>query len=444
MRRAMLWALPLAILLVPGVAGAANKFECAKAQGWLWAFLVAFGAGFQTSLTPCVYPMIPITLGIFGARGNVKRSRALALAAAYVGGMGLMYATLGVVFALIGKQFGTQLSNPYIVIPIVVLFVALALSMFGLFELNLPAGLQARLNAVGGQGFKGAFAMGIVGGLIAAPCTGPFLLGLLTYVATTHDVVRGGSMLFVYALGMGVLFFVLAAFAVSLPKSGRWMEWVKSAAGIFMLLAALYYLQPLIPAMRKLQHPEIGYLVGALVLAAIGFGAGAIHLSFHGGWGERMRKGSGVGLVIVGLFGAWCWYLAPTRELPWLYDEQQAFTLAKAQHKGVMIDFGAYWCNPCHVIEKTFADPDVYAAISDNFVPLKFDVSDSNADNGAKMAKYDAGELPAVRYLTADGKVLARVDKELNAEKMLLILDPAIKGVKSQVVVVGGADVCSN
>ncbi len=444
MRRAVLRVLPLVILLAPGVASAANKFECAKQQGWLWAFLVAFGAGFQTSLTPCVYPMIPITLGIFGARGNVKRSRALALASAYVGGMGLMYAVLGVVFSLVGKQFGTQLSNPFVVIPIVLLFLALAASMFGAFELNLPASLQAKLNSVGGQGFKGAFAMGIVGGLIAAPCTGPFLLGLLTYVATTHDVVRGGSMLFVYALGMGVLFFVLATFAVSLPKSGRWMEWVKSAAGIFMLLAAIYYLQPLIPAMRKLQHPQVGFLLGALALAAIGFGLGAIHLSFHGEWGERVRKASGIGMVIVGLFGVWSWYMAPKRELPWIHDEATAFARAKAEHKGVMIDFGASWCNPCRELEHTFADPDVFTAINDNFVPLKFDVSDDNADNDAKKAKYDAGNLPAVRYLTADGKPLSKVDKVVDPSEMMSILDPAIKGVKSQVVVTEGVDVCAN
>jgi thiol:disulfide interchange protein DsbD len=444
MRRAVLWALPLAILLMPGVAGAANKFECVKQQGWLWAYLVAFGAGFQTSLTPCVYPMIPITLGIFGARGNVKRSRALALAAAYVGGMGLMYAVLGVVFSLIGTQFGTQLSNPFVVIPIVLLFVALAASMFGAFELNLPASLQAKLNSVGGQGFKGAFAMGIVGGLIAAPCTGPFLLGLLTYVATTHAVVRGGSMLFVYALGMGVLFFVLAAFAVSLPKSGRWMEWVKSVAGVFMLLAAIYYLQPLIPGMRKLQSPQTTFLIGSLVIAAVGFLLGAIHLSFHGEWSERVRKGSGIGMVIVGLFGVWSWYMAPKQELPWIHDEAAAFAKAKAEHKGVMIDFGATWCNPCRELEHTFADHDVYTAINDNFVPLKFDVSDDNAANDAKKAKYDAGNLPAVRYLTADGKPLGKIDRVVEPTEMKPILDQAIKGLKSQVVVSDGVDVCAN
>jgi thiol:disulfide interchange protein DsbD len=444
MRRAAVWALPLAILLLPAVASAGpNKFECVRQQGWLWAYLVAFGVGFQTSLTPCVYPMIPITLGIFGARGNVKRSKALTLAAAYVGGMGLMYATLGVVFSLIGRQFGTQLSSPVFVIPIVVLFAALAASMFGAFEINLPASLQAKLNAVGGQGYKGAFAMGVVGGLIAAPCTGPFLLGLLAYVATSHDVVRGGSMLFVYALGMGVLFFVLAMFAVSLPKSGRWMEWVKSAAGIFMLLAAVYYLAPLVPQMRALQRPEIGMLFGALGIAVVGFALGAVHLSFHGGCSEKLRKGWGVALVVAGLFGAWSWYMAPKQELPWQHDEAVAFAKAKAEHKGVMIDFGASWCNPCHELEHTFADPEVYAAINDNFVPLKFDVSDDNAGNDAHKAKYDAGNLPAVRYLTADGKPVGKIDRVVAPAEMMLIITPAIEGVKVNGAVTGGTEVCA-
>ena len=444
MRRAVLWALPLAVLLVPEVASAApSQFECVRQQGWLWAYLVAFGVGFQTSLTPCVYPMIPITLGIFGARGNVKRSRAIALAAAYVGGMGLMYATLGVVFSLIGRQFGTQLSSPYFVVPLVIFFAALAASMFGAFELNLPASIQAKLNTVGGQGFKGAFAMGIVGGLIAAPCTGPFLLGLLAYVAKSHDVVRGGSMLFTYALGMGVLFFVLAMFAVSLPKSGRWMEWVKSAAGIFMLLAAVYYLAPLVPQMRALQRPEVGVLFGALGIAVVGFALGAIHLSFHGGWTEKLRKGWGVALVVAGLFGAWSWYMAPKQELPWLHDEPAAFAKAKAEHKGVMIDFGATWCNPCRELEHTFADAQVYSQINDNFITLKFDVSEDNATNDARKAKYDAGNLPAVRYLTADGKLVGKIDHVVAPAEMTTILDSAISGLKANGAVTGGTEVCA-
>src|SRR5213078_2592 len=268
--RRLLWpvAVALAILVIPGVASAAcDPFNTYQQRGWAWMYLASFGFGFQTSLTPCVYPMIPITLGIFGARGkNVSRGRALLLATAYVVGMGLTYATLGVVIALIGGQFGTLLANPFVVIPIVLLFAALAASMFGAFELNLPTSWQARLNQVGGRGFRGAFAMGMVGGLIAAPCTGPFLLGLLTFVATSRSVVGGGSLLFIYAIGMGVLFWVLAAFAMSLPRSGRWMEWVKSAGGILLLLGGLYFLKPLLPFMRHVAVPELWFLAASIAV----------------------------------------------------------------------------------------------------------------------------------------------------------------------------------
>src|SRR5215470_16928477 len=342
-------AIALAIVAVPSVAFAdCDPFAQYQARGWLWMCLASFGFGFLTSLTPCVYPMIPITLGIFGARGkDVSRGRALLLATAYVVGMGLTYATLGVIVAKIGAQFGTILANPFVVIPIVLLFVALALSMFGAFEINLPASWQARLNQVGGRGFRGAFAMGMVGGLIAAPCTGPFLLGLLTFVATTRSVVGGGSLLFIYAIGMGVLFWVLAAFAMSLPKSGRWMEWVKSAGGILLLLGGIYFLKPLLPFMRHLAVPEGWFAAVSIAVIVAGIALGAIHLSFHGSRIEKLRKGLGIALVIAGAFAVWSYKLTPKQKLAYLTDEAAAFAQARAEHKGVMVDFSATWCVPC-------------------------------------------------------------------------------------------------
>src|SRR5258706_1724814 len=169
--------------------------------------------------------------------------------------------------------------------------------MYGAFELNLPSSLQDRLSQVGGRGFRGAFAMGMVGGLMAAPCTGLFLLGLLTFVATSRSVIGGGWLLFVYAIGMGVLFWVLAAFAMSLPKSGRWMEWVKSAGGILLLLGGIYFLKPLLPFMRHLAVPETWFLLTAISLIIAGLAIGAIHLSFHGSALEKIRKATGIALV---------------------------------------------------------------------------------------------------------------------------------------------------
>jgi thiol:disulfide interchange protein DsbD len=379
--------------------------------------------------------MIPITLAIFGARGkDVPRRRAITLAIAYVGGMCVMYAALGVTFAMIGKAgaFGTQLGSPYVVFPLVALFLALAASMFGAFELNLPSSIQNRLNQVGGRGFRGAFAMGLVGGLIAAPCTGPFLLGLLTFVATTRSVIGGGSLLFIYAIGMGVLFWVLAAFAMSLPKSGRWMEWVKSAGGILLLLGGIYFLKPLLPFMRHIAVPETWFLGASIAVIVAGAALGAIHLSFHGGAVEKLRKGLGIALVIGGAFAAWSYTLTPKLKLPYVVgDEAAAFAKARAEGKGVMVDFSATWCVPCSELELTFGDDDVYDLITKNFVPLKLDVSKNSATDEEIKARYDSETLPSVVFLSTDGHVVGRVRQMMEPEPFQAILKPAIVQLRS-------------
>ena len=430
-RRAALLA-AAAVVLVPAVAFAAGDgdFAAYEERGWAWMYLAAFGFGFLTSLTPCVYPMIPITLAIFGARGtDVSKKRAIALATSYVLGMGVTYSVLGVSFALLGggTGFGSQLGHPAFVIPLVLLFVALAASMFGAFELNLPASLQARLNQVGGKGFGGAFAMGLVGGLIAAPCTGPFLAGLLAFVSTTGSVIGGGSLLFVYALGMGVLFFVLAAFALSLPKSGAWMDGVKSVGGVGLLLAALYFLRPLVPALRTFAQPDLWFVGAAIATAIVGIAAGAIHLSFHGPASHKLRKGLGVALLLAGAYGVWAWKLAPKNRVPWLYDEPAAYAQARAEGKGVMVDFSATWCVPCEELEVNFGYDDVHEALLASFVPLKFDVTSDNETNTAVRARYGADTLPAVVLMSPDGKVLARVNKVLGPEALLDVIRPAAR-----------------
>jgi thiol:disulfide interchange protein DsbD len=441
MRRPAVWSILVALVIIsiPAVAFAAGDgdFSEYEQRGLVWMYLGAFGFGFLTSLTPCVYPMIPITLAIFGARGkDVSKRRALLLASAYVVGMGVTYSVLGVTFALVSNatDFGTQLGHPAVVLPLVGLFLALAASMFGAFELSLPSSLQARLNQIGGKGFSGAFAMGLVGGLIAAPCTGPFLAGLLAYVSTTGSVVIGGSALFVYAIGMGVLFWLLAAFALSLPKSGNWMEWVKSIGGVALLWAALYFLRPLVGGLRMFAPPELWFLGLAIAVFVAGLLVGGIHLSFHGPWSHRLRKGLGVALMVAGAYGAWDWKVVPKQRLPWIYDEQVAFQRAAAEGKGVMIDFAADWCIPCEQLELTFGDDDAYEAITASFVPLKFDVTDNESERNEQLKeKWGASALPSVIWVDAKGKELARINKMMEPDALLRVVRPAVKQLRSAV-----------
>lgn len=270
--------------LASGTAGggAVDRFAEALDQGWIWAYLLAFAFGFLTSLTPCVYPMIPITVAVFGAKGEaVSRRKAFALASCYVLGMGLLYAALGTGFALAGGRAGTLLANPWVVVPIAVLLVALAASLFGAFEIRLPMAMQQRLNQVGGQGYGGAFGMGLVGGLVAAPCTGPFLAGMLGFVATTGNWIAGSTLLFTYALGVGVLFLAIALTSMSLPRSGAWMETIKNIGGVALVVVALYFLRPVAPVLGELTEPTVPHLLGWIGMVVCGVALGALHRPFR-------------------------------------------------------------------------------------------------------------------------------------------------------------------
>lgn len=419
-----------AVAWVPAIIGSAPagassdlRLGALLAEGSALAFAVAFAGGIATSLTPCVYPLIPITVSVFGARRAASRGSAMALSALYVLGIAVMYSALGVGAALTGKAFGSVMQDRWVIGFVSLVLAAMAASMFGAFELRLPASWQTRLSSVGGAGGAGAFAMGLVAGIIAAPCTGPVLAAALAFVAAKGSVAFGLAIMFTYALGLGLLFFVIGTFSISLPKSGPWMDTVKSAFGVALLAAAGVFLAGAFPAARSLFSAAREAAFAAAGAAALGVLLGALEGSFSGPALRVAAKAIGVALVVGGIvYGAGA---AGARDrartgLAWMHDEREALALAAREGRPVILDFWAEWCTACKELDRTaWADPGVRAE-AERFVAVKIDGTDGSDAFQAASAKYRVVGMPSVVFIDAHGReVPGRIEAAIPADDML-------------------------
>lgn len=404
---------------------------------------VVFLGGLLTAMTPCVYPLIPITVSVFGARKAEGRGQALVLTSSYIIGMGVVFSALGVLAAKTGAAFGSLLGSPVVVAGLAVFLLLLATSMFGAFELALPSGLQQRLNSVGGTGVAGAFLMGSVSGFLAAPCTGPVLTGLLTFVAQSQNTVLGAGLLFIYALGIGVPFFLIGVFALKLPRSGVWMEWVKSVLGIMLVTLAFSYLKDALPWARdavKEAGEQLGRMPAVVitsVVAALGVWLGAVHRSFKEGATEFGLKAAGVALVVfslvirVGALGAqptgtlwvnlglatapakphgFAWHhVMPAKQATFSPEEfDKVLTSAKSEGRPVLIDFYADWCAACKELDReTYPASEVIEHAEEaKFMSIKIDATNSEDKLDALMEKLGVEGLPTVVFISSKGEVL--------------------------------------
>ena len=397
---------------VPPAAAVPDLPTPAPNRGLFLGLLLVFLAGMGASLTPCVYPMIPITMAIIGAKGGGKL-KGFTLSLVLVLGMAVTYTVLGVVAAKSGATFGAFAQKPAFLIPVSVLFALFALSLFGAFELNLPQGLQNRLQ--GGsprKGYLGAFLMGLVLGPLAAPCVGPIIGAVLVGIAQRGDVVQGGLQLFTFSIGMGVLFMVVGTFSAGLPRSGDWLTRFKHIMGLVVLGFAAWNVRLVVPAW-------VDYLlwcVTALAGAAV-FGAFEAGEELAG----QMRKGLAILLlVLAALLGIKAveteldLHLLPaggaaaTGKAPdlWGQDFEQAQAQAKAGHKLVLLDTYAVWCAQCKELdEKTWPDPQVAAWIKEHAIPVKVDADKVRPDLARRL---QIRSFPTVVLLDGDGVEVRR------------------------------------
>ena len=406
----------------------------ALSGGRVWlAFLLVFAGGILTSLTPCVYPLIPITVSIFGANESAGFLKSFLLSVVYVIGIVVTYSILGVAVASTGAVFGQIMANPWVVGFIAVILVSLGLSMFGVFEIRLPHSVQNRLNTVGGAGFAGAFGMGTVAGVIAAPCTGPALAVVLTYIATTGSLFLGFWLMFTYALGMGLLFIAIGTFSgllSALPRSGGWMYILENIFGIAIITMALYFLKDVFSPLQDFLQNSLPFFAIAGGLVLVGLSLGKLAQRFSGISARmRLQKACGLLLAVIGAYMFVGGIQQPTGpQLDWVYDEAEGFEIAQREDKLVMLDFYASWCAACNELDhQTYSDPAVAARL-DDYVNVKLDFTRTSETTKALTEKYQIPGLPVVIFMDSERNTLKRFTGFVDAEEMLGILDEIESG----------------
>lgn len=394
-------------------------------EGGFWALVASFfGFGLLLALTPCVFPMIPILSGILVPHGErLTHARGFALSLAYVLGMAITYAAAGVVAGLVGTMLSSALQTPWVLGGFAAMFVVLALSMFGFYELQLPSALQSRLavtsNRLHGGHYASVFGMGVLSALIVGPCVAAPLAGALLYISKSGDTILGGAALFALALGMGVpLLAVGASAGTLLPKAGPWMDTVKRFFGVILLGVAIYLVSPLLPTMAH-------FLAWAVLLIMFAVYLHALDPLPHNAPGYR-RLFKGVGIValiagialIIGALSGGRDVLQPLAGLrsaaapagPAVQFQRVAnlgeldAAVQAAGGRPVMLDFYADWCVSCKEMERDTFSTTMVKTRLDQMVALQADVTANLDEHKALLKRFDLFGPPGIVFFDRRGE----------------------------------------
>ncbi len=370
----------------------------------VWTLIGIFFGGMALNLTPCIYPLVPITISYFGGQAAQSegggQARLFMHGICYILGLALMNSMLGVTAALTGSLLGALLQNPIVLIGVASVLFLFATSLFGFWELKLPSALtQAAVKSY--SGYLGSLFMGLTIGVVAAPCIGPFVLGLMTWVASMGSPWLGFVIFFTLSLGLGLPLFFLAVFSGQinrLPQSGEWMIWVRKLMGWVLTVMAVHFIRPLFSETVSIS------LYGGIFLAA------GIHL----GWLEKSRSDSRIFpliRVVVALcclvyttFLAGSWYMQGPG-VTWERYSNTILARAKQERKPVIIDFYATWCGPCRELDEiTFHDKAIVKKASTQFVMIKVDLTkNSSPETSQLLQEYGVRGVPTVVFLDRDG-----------------------------------------
>jgi thiol:disulfide interchange protein DsbD len=435
---------PSASLLPPPVSEGSQIAGLFKGGSFWLIISFFFGAGLLLSLTPCVFPMIPILSGIIVGRGHkITHMHAFILSLAYVLGMALTYAAAGVLAGFSGNLISNALQTPWVLGSFAAVFVLLSLSMFGFYELQLPSALQSKLsdtsNRLHGGHLSGVFGMGALSAIIMGPCVAAPLAGALLYISQTHDAVLGGIALFALALGMGAPLLLIGTSAgVLLPKAGAWMEAVKQFFGVMLLALAIWIIQPLLPVSVQMLLWAALLIFSAIYLRAVD---ALPHNS--GGW-HKLLKGIGLFALLLGaayLVGALSGardILRPLGNIGRAETQAPASLqfsrikdlaeldqrIARAQGKFVMLDFYADWCISCKEMERfAFSDAEIKTKLN-SVLLLQADVTANSEADQAMLKRYGLFGPPGILFFDTQGKELSdfRVTGYQDAEQFLKTL----------------------